>query len=759
MKKITYLFTLLVSIWGFSQNLVTNGNFQTGTAAPWTGNAANVVDLGASNFVNQANVTAAGNPWDVNLSQVVNLTSGKTYKLKFDAFTAAATGTRTLISGLGQTAAPFVSLTSTSVLTSTPQTFSFDITINYGEAVTDRVIFDMGNATGFVFIDNVSVVELLPLIQNFATPVTYTSMASFGGAVASVATDPASGAANGQVFKGVQGPGGDVWQGIEFVQTTKKAKLTTNKTMTVDVYCTQAFNVLAKVEQGGTAPNSANGQAYTTPGQWQTLTFNFAVPMDNTAIANGEYQKIIFFGNWKATNDGFNAPVVPLTFYIDNIRAEEAIIPVVLPLIQNFETPVTYTSLASFSGAVASVVADPASGGTNGQVLKGVQGPGGDAWQGIEFVQTAKKAKLTTNKTMTVNVYCSQAFNLLAKVDIGGPASANGQAYTTPGQWQTLTFNFATPMDNTAVANGEYEKIIFFGNWKATNDGFNNPIVPLTFYINDIRAEESPILPSGPTVAAPTPPARLAADVVSLFSDAYTNVAVTTWGASWGPTSSSIVDNPIAGNPTKKINIASGQTFAGIVLGTYYDLTSFTHFHVDYWIANPLPTGQALSIKLSNHAAQAGETSGIQTLPVPQGGQWVSLDIPLANFVAASAPANLARNSIKEIVLTAARADNQQALFIYFDNLYFHKNTVLSSDSFAVSNVKLYPNPTSNVLNIESEGTIQNIAIFNVLGQEVVNKSTNESSIRLDVSGLNAGVYVIKTVIDGNVSSTKFIKE
>ena len=148
----------------------------------------------------------------------------------------------------------------------------------------------MGNATGFVFIDNVSVVELLPLIQNFATPVTYTSMASFGGAVASVATDPASGAANGQVFKGVQGPGGDVWQGVEFVQTTKKAKLTTNKTMTVDVYCSQAFNVLAKVEQGGTAPNSANGQAYTTPGQWQTLTFNFAVPMDNTAIANGEYQ-------------------------------------------------------------------------------------------------------------------------------------------------------------------------------------------------------------------------------------------------------------------------------------------------------------------------------------------------------------------------------------------------------------------------------------------------------------------------------------
>lgn len=76
-----------------------------------------------------------------------------------------------------------------------------------------------------------------------------------------------------------------------------------------------------------------------------------------------------------------------------------------------------------------------------------------------------------------------------------------------------------------------------------------------------------------------------------------------------------------------------------------------------------------------------------------------------------------------------------------------------------MNKVSLYPNPTSNVLNIESVGTIQNIAIFNVLGQEVMNKLTNETLVSLDVSGLNAGVYVIKTVIDGNVSSTKFIKE
>jgi len=287
MKKITILFTFLISILGFSQNLVSNGDFQTGTASPWTGNAANVQDLGSGNWVNQANVAVAGNAYDVNLSQQINLVDGKTYRLKFDAFTATATGTRTMICGLGQTGAPFEALTSTVTLTPNSQTFTFEYTINYGNTVSDRVIFDMGAATGFVFIDNVSVVEVLPLIQNFESSANYTAVNGFEGASASFATDPFTGGTNGQVFKGVQGPGGNPWQGIEFQQTIKKAKLTSNKTMTVDVFCSQAFNVLAKVAQGGTAPESATAQAYTTPGQWQTLTFNFAVPMDNTQAANG----------------------------------------------------------------------------------------------------------------------------------------------------------------------------------------------------------------------------------------------------------------------------------------------------------------------------------------------------------------------------------------------------------------------------------------------------------------------------------------
>lgn len=128
MKKITLIICLLIASIGFSQNLVTNGDFQTGVATPWYNNAANVVDLGGGDFVNQANVTSIGPAYIVNLSQNVDLLSGKTYRMSFDAFTDNITGTRTMIVGLGQNNPPYAALIETPVLTSTKTNFSYVFT-------------------------------------------------------------------------------------------------------------------------------------------------------------------------------------------------------------------------------------------------------------------------------------------------------------------------------------------------------------------------------------------------------------------------------------------------------------------------------------------------------------------------------------------------------------------------------------------------------------------------------------------------------
>ncbi len=167
MKKITtFLMIFAMSVAGFAQvELVTNGDFESAPDGSWFGNAFNIVTQG-TNKLNEADVQAAGNPFDVNLSQVITLQDGMAYELSFDAFTDATTGSRDIVVGLGKNGGDFAALTETATLTSTSQTFTYQFTIGYGDSVDDRVLFDMGAEVGFVFLDNVSVTEVQTTCNN-----------------------------------------------------------------------------------------------------------------------------------------------------------------------------------------------------------------------------------------------------------------------------------------------------------------------------------------------------------------------------------------------------------------------------------------------------------------------------------------------------------------------------------------------------------------------------------------------------------------
>jgi endoglucanase len=96
---------------------------------------------------------------------------------------------------------------------------------------------------------------------------------------------------------------------------------------------------------------------------------------------------------------------------------------------------------------------------------------------------------------------------------------------------------------------------------------------------------------------------------------------------------------------------------------------------------------------------------------------------------------------------------------VYYDNLYLHKNTVLSTNDFEALNVKLYPIPAKDLLNIEAPSIVERVAIYNILGQEVLNEVANNELVSVNVSSLIPGIYIVKATIEGKVSSTKFIKE
>ncbi len=88
--------------------------------------------------------------------------------------------------------------------------------------------------------------------------------------------------------------------------------------------------------------------------------------------------------------------------------------------------------------------------------------------------------------------------------------------------------------------------------------------------------------------------------------------------------------------------------------------------------------------------------------------------------------------------------------------VYQKKNTGLST--LFEKEFKLYPNPVIDIANIESSQKIEQIAIYNVLGEKVKEFSFVESQINLN--DLSAGYYVAKIKFtNGSVGQKCFIKK
>lgn len=75
----------------------------------------------------------------------------------------------------------------------------------------------------------------------------------------------------------------------------------------------------------------------------------------------------------------------------------------------------------------------------------------------------------------------------------------------------------------------------------------------------------------------------------------------------------------------------------------------------------------------------------------------------------------------------------------------------LGVDLFNKLGLIYYPNPVNNVLNLSAEKSIISVAVYNLMGQSILEKTPNTTSPQIDMSFLTAGYYFIK-VVSGNES-------
>ena len=84
----------------------------------------------------------------------------------------------------------------------------------------------------------------------------------------------------------------------------------------------------------------------------------------------------------------------------------------------------------------------------------------------------------------------------------------------------------------------------------------------------------------------------------------------------------------------------------------------------------------------------------------------------------------------------------------------------VSIEEQGFDDVKVFPNPTIDILNITSSEPISEIEIVNVMGQVVKRIEVNGDNAICDVEDLKAGVYVVKVSrITGEVEDLKLVKE
>ncbi len=85
--------------------------------------------------------------------------------------------------------------------------------------------------------------------------------------------------------------------------------------------------------------------------------------------------------------------------------------------------------------------------------------------------------------------------------------------------------------------------------------------------------------------------------------------------------------------------------------------------------------------------------------------------------------------------------------------------TFLASDSFDSSNFKCYPNPTSDVIHISNTNEITEVIVYNLLGQNVLNKKYNALEVSLDLSQLPANTYLVKVICGEQSNTLKIMKK
>ncbi|MEQ8548418.1 MAG: FG-GAP-like repeat-containing protein [Cyclobacteriaceae bacterium] len=161
---------------------------------------------------------------------------------------------------------------------------------------------------------------------------------------------------------------------------------------------------------------------------------------------------------------------------------------------------------------------------------------------------------------------------------------------------------------------------------------------------------------------APVPPARAAGDVISIFSDAYTNITNTNFNPNWNQSTVVTIED-IEGNSTLKY---ANFNYQGMDLGSAQDVSGMEYLHVDFW------TSDATILQVTPVEPSGSPSELLVSLTPIVADSWNSFDIPLTDFTGSGM-------ILSDVPQLKFEGDGSNPSTIYIDNIYFYK-TVSGGD-------------------------------------------------------------------------------
>lgn len=273
-----------------------------------------------------------------------------------------------------------------------------------------------------------------------------------------------------------------------------------------------------------------------------------------------------------------------------------------------------------------------------------------------------------------------------------------------------------------------------------------------TMEVDYVRVYQKQETPAEPTAAAPTP-GHNSANVISMFSDAYTDVPVDTWNTNWS--NATFEDVMIAGNATKKYTSLGFNGIETVNPGPALDVSGMTYLHMDIWT----PNITNFKVKLVDFLGDGfeggnGDTEAELTFASPAQGEWVSLHIPLSDFT------NAGMTALTDVSQYIISCDPFGTGTVFIDNVYFTTEAALSTEQFDLSDVRLFPNPSKGQWTLQSPNqNITKVELFDLNGKKVLSLNINSHEVDINATHLNSGLYIARIQTDKGTGSIKLMKE